>query len=141
MASGITTWLPRSVRLLGQFGAAALKKEIKNGQYIKPMISKRIAANIRKRAIVDGTFGQYTPGIGGWDPEWDEPKGIHIMRPHRGHLRERTRNDRVEKIDKAMQGMPDRLDKYKKEAMERKPKKTILYMFQKAKDRGKKRWI
>jgi len=139
MASGITTWLPRSVRLLGQFGAAALKKEIKNGQYIKPMISKRIAANIRKRAIVDGTFGQYTPGIGGWDPEWDEPKGIHIMRPHRGHLRERTRNDRVEKIDKAMQGMPDRLDKYKKEAMERKPKKTILYMFQKAKDRGKKR--
>jgi len=38
-----------------------------------------------------------------------------------------------------MQGMPDRLDKYKKEAMERKPKKTILYMFQKAKERGKKR--
>ena len=32
-----------------------------------------------------------------------------------------------------------KIDKYKKEAMERKPKKTILYMFKKAQERGKKR--
>jgi len=30
-----------------------------------PLIPRRIAANARKRAIIDGTFGSFTPNVGG----------------------------------------------------------------------------
>jgi len=33
-------------------------------RYRGPMIPTRIAANVRKRAIVEGTFGSFIPHIG-----------------------------------------------------------------------------
>ena len=32
--------------------------------------------------------------IGGWDPAWDIPKKMFILKPHKGHLRDRNRDER-----------------------------------------------
>ena len=92
--------IPRSLKLLAQHGGEALKSRVIMGKYIRPLISKRIAANLRKRAIVDGTFGSFklldkdNKPLGGWDPSWDEPKKIHFIRPPKGHARDRNRQIR-----------------------------------------------
>lgn len=62
---------------------------------------------VRKRAIIEGTFGDFNPIIGicrqtsffsfligGWKPEWDEPRKIVSLRPYKGHLRDKTRQQR-----------------------------------------------
>ena len=87
-------------------------------RYLGPLISRRQAGDLRKRAIIRGTFGQfsypagmiaYNPyfvnlrlgvyqlkwNLGGWDPAWDEEKKMFIMKPHKGHKRERDRESRL----------------------------------------------
>ena len=86
--------LPRALRLLAQHGAAALRPSLEKGRYIAPMIPRRIAADVRKRAIVQGTYGSFSLPIGGWDPAWDETKKMFVMKPFRGHSRDRTRKER-----------------------------------------------
>lgn len=54
-------------------------------------MSRRKAADLRKLALKDGTFGSFTPMQGGWDPAWDAPRKIFMLRPYKGHKRERTR--------------------------------------------------
>ena len=91
---------PRSLRLLAQYGADAMKPKVIMGKYIRPLISRRIAAKLRKRAIVDGTFGSFklldanNNILGGWDPAWDQPKKLYFLRPFKGHIRDRTRQSR-----------------------------------------------
>lgn len=58
---------------------------------------------------------------------------MHILKPNKGHLRERTRQKRADKITTAMAGMPDRIAKYEQEVQDRKPKKDLWYMFTRAK--------
>jgi hypothetical protein len=41
-----------------------------------------------------GTYGNFSPAVGGWDPAWDTPRKIVTLRPYRGHKRERTRPER-----------------------------------------------
>jgi hypothetical protein len=36
--------------------------------------------------------------LGGWDPAWDECKKMFVMKPHRDHKRDRTRQERLEYI-------------------------------------------
>ena len=86
--------LPRALRLLAQHGVAALRPSLDKGRYIAPMIPRRIAADVRKRAIVQGTYGSFSLPIGGWDPAWDETKKMFVMKPFRGHSRDRTRKER-----------------------------------------------
>lgn len=86
--------LPRALRLLAQHGVAALRPSLEKGRYIAPMIPRRIAADVRKRAIVQGTYGSFSLPIGGWDPAWDETKKMFVMKPFRGHSRDRTRKER-----------------------------------------------
>lgn len=91
---------PRALRLLAQHGGEALRSKIVMGRYIPPLISKRIAAKTRKRALVDGTFGSFKlldeegNTRGGWDPSWDVPRKFHFLRPPKGHKRERDRHIR-----------------------------------------------
>jgi hypothetical protein len=58
------------------------------------MISNRIAADVRKRALKDGTYGQFIPNIGGWDSSWDKPRQFYLIKPLKGHLNDRTREQR-----------------------------------------------
>lgn len=132
---------PRVVRLLSQHGGNALKMDVQKGRYVSPMVPKRHAKALRKQSIVEGTFGSFTPLEGGWNPQWDVPQQFYGLRPHRGHLRERTRQRRFDKIEDAMKAMPDKIDKYKQEVDSRKPKKDIFYQFKRvaaiARKRGK----
>ena len=123
-------FIPRSVRLLAQWGDQALRPALENGKYIAPLIPKRLAANIRKRAIVEGTFGTFSKETGmGWDPEWDTPRKMFMMRAPRGHQRDRKRPERAEKVTTAMAGMGERIEKLQQEVQSRKPKKDIAYMY------------
>jgi hypothetical protein len=121
--------LPRAIRLLSIHGEAALRATMDKGKYIKPMIPKRIAANLRKRAIEEGTFGAFEPDMGGWNPVWDGEKKMHILKSYKGHARERDRPDRARKVTEAMKGMPDRLKKLRQDVEDRKPKQDITYLF------------
>ena len=74
-------------------------------KWIRPLISRRKAAVMRKAAIADGTFGSFDTSTGiGWDPQWDvdvyHVRGnISALRPPKGHKRERTRETRAQKIE------------------------------------------
>ena len=86
-------------------------------RYLGPLISRRQAGDLRKRAIIRGTFGQFSYpagmkayytcfvnlslgvnhfiwNLGGWDPAWDEEKKMFILKPYKGHKRERDRESR-----------------------------------------------
>lgn len=80
-----------------------------SGRYIGAQVPRRAAALVRKRAIVEGTYGSFDPlrgalfvpfeysdllSSGGWKPEWEEPRKIVSLRPYKGHERERTRQQR-----------------------------------------------
>jgi len=121
--------VPRTIRLLAQHGVAAMQARIDKGRYIAPLIKRRFAANLRKRAIIDGTFGSFSLEKGGWDPAWDVPRRMFALRGFKGHVRDRNRPERAGKVTKAMAGMDDRLEKQRQEVQERRPKKDLVYMF------------
>lgn len=89
-----------------------------SSRYLGPLISRRQAGDLRKRAIIRGTFGQFSYpagmgayhtyfvnlslgvnhfkwNLGGWDPAWDEEKKMFILKPYKGHKRERDRESRL----------------------------------------------
>ena len=130
MSNTTTRFIPRSVRLLCQHGLKALRPVLERGKYIAPLVPRRLAANIRRRAIVQGTFGSFSSETGvGWDPEWDEPRKMFMLKAPRGHLRDRKRPERAEKVTVAMKGMDDKIAKLEQDIRERKPKQDIAYMF------------
>ena len=108
-----------------------MQPSIERGKYIAPKVSRRVAANVRKRALVEGTFGTFSAEEGGWDPQWDSPRKMFMMRPFKGHARERNREVRAKKITDAMATMPERLSNLDKEVASRRPKKDIAFMFKK----------
>jgi hypothetical protein len=123
-------WKPtRTVRLLAEHGKDAIEPKKGAGmeaRYVMPMISSRKAAMARKKAIIDGTYGSFSPVYGGWLPEWDTPRKIYPLRPMKMHSRERSRPARADKITKAMQGMDDKIAKYRQEIADKRPKKDML---------------
>ncbi len=67
-------------------------------RYYPPLVSKRVAAGIRKNSIIEGTFGSFVPNEGGWDPSWDTTKQMFMLKPARGRKNERTREQRFDYI-------------------------------------------
>lgn len=121
--------IPRAIRMLGQHGGAALTASLDRGKYIAPKVSRRVAANLRKRALVEGTYGSFSVENGGWDPEWDKMPKMYMMRPYKGHKRERDRETRAQKVTTAMEGMPERVANLDRDVKSRRPKKDIAFMF------------
>lgn len=109
---------------LRKFGGDALKPLLVNGSWRKPKISARQAAGLRKQAVVDGTYGSFCPERGGWDPAWDKQYRAQYVRSPKGHKRERTRAERIAKIDKRMEEMPAKLKAHRADAEALKPAKT-----------------
>ena len=123
---------PRVIRMLAEHGGDALKATIERGRYVGPIISPRKAKMVRKRAIVEGTFGSFCPQFGGWLEEWDTPRKTYLYRVPKGHLRDRNREKRADKITKALDEMPKKIEAYEKDAKTRKPDKVPLKAFRNA---------
>ena len=63
-----------ALRKLCKDGIEALRPQKVNDKWRKPVISKRVAADLRKAAIRNGTYGKFDSETGiGWDPLWDTP--------------------------------------------------------------------
>ena len=69
---------------------------------------------LRKKARIQGNvFRGAKLEEGGWDPAWDAKRFRMLpMRPPKGTKRERTVRQRVDKIEKAMEGMAERIQEY-----------------------------
>ncbi len=77
MANNILS-MRAALRQLCRHGIEALRPQRVNTDtkiiWRKPAISKRVAADLRKLAIRNGTYGKFDPETGtGWDPAWDTP--------------------------------------------------------------------
>jgi len=90
-------------------------------RWLRPALSRRKWKVARKQALLNGTFGSFSEEAGGWLPEWDEVKEPRILYPHKKHKRERTREARADKIDEAMEIMPDKIREYRDTVKARKP--------------------
>mmetsp|Transcript_7328 Transcript_7328/g.16059 ORF Transcript_7328/g.16059 Transcript_7328/m.16059 type:complete len:162 (+) Transcript_7328:89-574(+) len=64
-----------ALKQLCRHGLEALRPQKFNDRWRKPVVSKRVAADLRKLAIRNGTYGKFdtTTGVG-WDPAWDAPE-------------------------------------------------------------------
>lgn len=58
---------------------------------------------------------------------------MYLIKPLKGHKRERTRDARATKISSAMKGMPDRIKKYEQDIKDKKPKKDLASIFRRVK--------
>lgn len=109
---------------LARHGVEALRPRVEQGRWLRPMVSRRQAADVRKAAVVNGTYGKFSAEGGGWDPSWDSPPKPWIMKPPKLHKRERNREDRISKIDEALKGQDDRYLQILKERHARKEPAT-----------------
>eukprot|EP00549_Striatella_unipunctata_P007057 CAMPEP_0118675936 /NCGR_PEP_ID=MMETSP0800-20121206/1748_1 /TAXON_ID=210618 ORGANISM="Striatella unipunctata, Strain CCMP2910" /NCGR_SAMPLE_ID=MMETSP0800 /ASSEMBLY_ACC=CAM_ASM_000638 /LENGTH=92 /DNA_ID=CAMNT_0006571353 /DNA_START=216 /DNA_END=494 /DNA_ORIENTATION=- len=83
---------------------------------------------MRKRAIRDGTFGSFD-GWKGWDPVWDPtPKSARLTIP-KEKKRTRTREQRAQKIQNNMQDMDAKIDQFRNNIANSKPKKSFEQTF------------
>mmetsp|Transcript_27507 Transcript_27507/g.38715 ORF Transcript_27507/g.38715 Transcript_27507/m.38715 type:complete len:145 (+) Transcript_27507:150-584(+) len=117
-----------ALRKLCEFGEEALKPQRVNNKWRAPLLSKRKAADLRKKALRSGTYGVFdsTTGVG-WDYKWDKPGQVGTMqiRPPKGHQRERTRESRAVKIEGFLDGMDTKIEEYYQQKMDRRPPKTF----------------
>ena len=64
-----------ALRKLCKHGIEALRPQKVNDKWRKPVISRRVAADLRKLAIRSGTYGSFDTESGeGWLPSWDAPE-------------------------------------------------------------------
>ncbi|CAB9512789.1 expressed unknown protein [Seminavis robusta] len=148
MASSVTTKLPAAVRKLCQHGVEALKPQlIKNSNtrlsqhWNPPAIPKRSQSMLRKRAVREGTYGSFDATTGkGWDPAWDIElaktgngggNGRIRLRPNKKTSRDRTREQRAQKIEKTMEDMDEQIAQYYMDRKAEKPVKDFEWYFKK----------
>ncbi len=140
--------IPGALRKLYRYGSDALKptkimEELptKRQRWQKPLVSKRVANTLRKKAIRNGTFGTYDPETGvGWDKHWDvgsdttsssENMNKHTLnegqlewmnlRPRKETKRERTREARAKKIEGMLTTADDKILEYRLAEQAKKP--------------------
>ena len=118
--------LPSAIRKLCEKGGDALLPQFVNERWRGAAISGRVAALIRKRSLLEGTFGSFDQQTGkGWDPAWDVPRQVQRIRPPKETKRERTREMRAVKIETLMETMEDKIQEYRHQKNEKKPNKGI----------------
>mmetsp|Transcript_6565 Transcript_6565/g.10350 ORF Transcript_6565/g.10350 Transcript_6565/m.10350 type:complete len:129 (-) Transcript_6565:32-418(-) len=90
--------------------------------FLRPAISGRKAALLRKKAQLNG---KYYVGAkleeGGWDPCWERRLATVIKAP-KGKAFERKRPDRVKKIEANMKDMNKRIEEMRANRVKGKPK-------------------
>jgi hypothetical protein len=114
-----------AVRWLCRYGEEALKPQFMENAWAKPKVSKRVAAELRKQAVVEGNYGSFDSETGkGWDPKWDDLRqtGTMQLRPPKLTKRQRTRESRALKIEGLLDGMDDKIDAHYKKMREKRTK-------------------
>mmetsp|Transcript_24809 Transcript_24809/g.46337 ORF Transcript_24809/g.46337 Transcript_24809/m.46337 type:complete len:161 (+) Transcript_24809:408-890(+) len=129
-----------ALRHLCQHGAEALKPKKVNSKPVaalqdfyvakpsrevwhRPLVSKRVANDIRKQAIRDGTYGTFDADNGiGWEPSWDlilhsnrhkSPRvAADIQPPKKITKRIQHRQERAQTIEQNLQQQQQLLDNY-----------------------------
>jgi hypothetical protein len=125
-------------------GAAALLPEkivdetSTRQRWKKPIVSRRIANDLRKKSIKEGTYGSYDPQLGiGWDPAWDQGlfRGKNVgnvnwmeVRGFKDTKRERTRESRALRIEGLLDGADDKIAEYRLKQKESKPEGGIEHI-------------
>mmetsp|Transcript_22271 Transcript_22271/g.32537 ORF Transcript_22271/g.32537 Transcript_22271/m.32537 type:complete len:168 (+) Transcript_22271:70-573(+) len=107
----------------------------------KPIVSRRIAKDLRKKAIREGTYGSYDADSGiGWDKSWDEglwsnsspltgaSTGKNVgqvnwmeFRGFKDTKRERTRESRAVRIEGLVAAADDKIADYRQKQRDSKP--------------------
>lgn len=114
--------LPSAIRKLCAKGGEALLPQFVNGRWRGAAITARVAARIRKTALIENTFGSFDRETGkGWDPAWDMPRKIQRIRPNKETKRARTREMRAQKIESLIETMDEKIDDYRKDKIEKRP--------------------
>ena len=118
--------MARSIAKLQRLGPEAcfLPRKV-NGVTRSPLLGALTQAKLRRRAIIDGTYGTWDPETGrGWDASWDKPHTptLYGGREFKGSKRSRTKRERVARIDKAMADMPKKIEEYKQSILDGKEK-------------------
>mmetsp|Transcript_22632 Transcript_22632/g.49429 ORF Transcript_22632/g.49429 Transcript_22632/m.49429 type:complete len:167 (+) Transcript_22632:73-573(+) len=153
MASNGVRFIPQLVpklhrasrKKIHKHGLEALKatwKETPDGRFEgywkSPVVSNRVANVLRKEAIREGTYGEFNyETLTGWDREWDieleksrtRGQGRHRTKAPRLTKRVRTREERAQKIEKAMEGMDERIEKFYEDRAKAKPEKNFEYHY------------
>ena len=111
--------------------AEALKPQLVNGKWRKPKVSARYAAQLRKEAIVAGKYGTFVEGEGVWDWRWDKKRAMRGMAAPKQSRSVRTREERMQVIQKKLDDMPKLLEAHRKEVRARKPPKGIAALLNK----------
>jgi urocanate hydratase len=124
-----------AVRKLCQLGEDALKPSCVNNKWRSPAVSRRVAADLRKQAQREGTYGTFDSTTGkGWDPQWDLKifptkiignLGTMQLRAPKTSKRERTREARALKIEATMETMDEKIEEYYIQRQQAKPEKTF----------------
>mmetsp|Transcript_26133 Transcript_26133/g.29893 ORF Transcript_26133/g.29893 Transcript_26133/m.29893 type:complete len:144 (+) Transcript_26133:262-693(+) len=117
-----------AIKFLKQHGEDALKGRKFGDRWRKPLVSRRKAADIRKRALVEGTYGSFCSETGtGWDFRWDKSGniGARTLKPNTNWTRKLERREvRAVKIEKKMKTMPKDIDTYRQDFKNSKPENT-----------------
>ena len=86
-----------------------------------PKVSKRVGNDLRKQALKEGTYGSFDSVAGvGWDPSWDfalkatqyQVSRFGGIRPNKRTSRERTREERAQKLEKNLETRLDKMEEY-----------------------------
>jgi hypothetical protein len=87
----------------------------------RPKVSKRVANDLRKAAIKNGTYGSFCSESGkGWNPQWDlvlhqhryEVTRFGGMRPNKKTSQERSREDRALKLEQNLETRLELIEEY-----------------------------
>jgi len=100
----------------------------------RPVISTRVAKELRKHAIHQGTYGSFENGVG-WDPAWDAALSTKQkygrLQPPKLNKYVRTREERARKIDEAVSTMDQQIEDYYQEKHDAKPVKDFDWLYKK----------
>ena len=86
-----------------------------------PIVSKRVANTLRKKALRDGTYGSFDSETGaGWEPSWDlvlKSSQYKVSRyggilPPKKTSRERSREERAQKLEEQLETRLEKIEEY-----------------------------
>ena len=112
--------MTKPVEVAGGTYTAKVPKEV----WRRPLLSKRVANTIRKQAIEEGTYGTFDVATGkGWDPVWDltlykshysaiRPAPFGKLQPSKKTSRERSREQRAQKIETNLSNNRQAMEEY-----------------------------
>ena len=126
MSSTVVPKMRAAVRHLCAGGEEALKQRKFGERWRKALVSKRVAADLRRAAVRAGTYGSFdaTTGVG-WDPQWDNPGRMPSLRAPKDSKRNLSREQRAVKIETKMSDMETQIQNHRKMLTDRKPEKCF----------------